>query len=49
MAGLGGDFGLRAAQGAAAALVRLGIWETARGAQELATYRELALRHGVAL
>jgi len=48
MAGLAGDFGLRAAPGAAAALVQLGIWDSARAAQELASYRELAVRHGVA-
>ena len=46
MAGLGGDFGLRAAPAAAAALVRLGIWDSARAAQELTSYRELAARHG---
>jgi glycerol-3-phosphate dehydrogenase len=47
MAGLAGDFGLGAAPGAAAALVRLGIWDSARAARELAAYRELAVRHGV--
>jgi glycerol-3-phosphate dehydrogenase len=46
MAGLGADFGLRAAPAAADALVRLGIWDPARAAQELAAYRELAARHG---
>jgi glycerol-3-phosphate dehydrogenase len=49
MAGLGGDFGLRAAPAAAAALVRLGIWDSARAAQELETYVELGARHGAAL
>ena len=46
MAGLGADFGLRAAPAAAAALTRLGIWDAARAAHELAAYRELAVRHG---
>jgi glycerol-3-phosphate dehydrogenase len=46
MAGLDADFGLRAAPAAAAALTRLGIWDSARAAQELAAYRELAVRHG---
>ena len=46
MAGLGADFGLRAAPAAAAALTRLGIWDSARAAHELAAYRELAMRHG---
>jgi glycerol-3-phosphate dehydrogenase len=49
MAGLAGDFGMRAAPRATAALVRLGIWDSARGARELASYRELAGRHGVAI
>ncbi len=48
MAGLGGDFGLRAAPGAAAALVRLGIWDSARAERELTSYRDLARRHGAA-
>ena len=48
MAGLGADFGLRAAPGAAAALVRLGIWDSGRAARELASYVELARRHGAA-
>jgi glycerol-3-phosphate dehydrogenase len=48
MAGLGADFGLGAAQGAAAALVRLGAWEPARAAQELDAYRAFAVRHRVA-
>jgi glycerol-3-phosphate dehydrogenase len=46
MAGLDGDFGLRAAPAAAAALTRLGIWDSARAAHELAAYHELAARHG---
>jgi hypothetical protein len=45
MAGLGADFGLGAASGAAAALERLGIWDKQRAAHELAAYRELAVRH----
>jgi glycerol-3-phosphate dehydrogenase len=49
MAGLAGDFGLGAASGAAAALVRLGIWDSARAGRELDSYRELAVRHGVAV
>ncbi len=36
MAGLDADFGLRAAPAAAAALERLGIWDAARAAHELA-------------
>jgi glycerol-3-phosphate dehydrogenase len=46
MAGLDADFGLRAAPAAAAALTRLGIWDSARAAHELAAYHELAARHG---
>ena len=46
MAGLDADFGLRAAPPAAAALTRLGIWDSARAAHELAAYHELAARHG---
>jgi glycerol-3-phosphate dehydrogenase len=46
MAGLDADFGLRAAPAVAAALRRLGIWDSARAAHELAQYRELAVRHG---
>jgi len=46
MAGLDADFGLGAAPAAAAALVRLGIWDAARAAHELEAYRELAARHG---
>jgi len=46
MAGLGADFGVRVAPAAAGALERLGIWDAARAAHELAGYRELAARHG---
>jgi glycerol-3-phosphate dehydrogenase len=46
MAGLDADFGLGAAPAAADALVRLGIWDPARAAHELAAYRELAAQHG---
>ncbi len=46
MVGLDGDFGLGAAPAVADALVRLGIWDAARAAHELAAYRELAARHG---
>jgi glycerol-3-phosphate dehydrogenase len=46
MVGARADFGLGAAEAAAAALVRLTIWDTARAAQELTAYRELAARHG---
>ena len=46
MAGLDADFGLGAAAAAADALVRLGFWDGARAAHELAAYRELAARHG---
>jgi glycerol-3-phosphate dehydrogenase len=46
MAGLGADFGLSVAPAAAAALERLGLWDRARAAQELAAYRELAARRG---
>jgi glycerol-3-phosphate dehydrogenase len=46
MAGLAADFGLRTAPAAAAALERLGCWDAARAAHELADYRELAARHG---
>jgi glycerol-3-phosphate dehydrogenase len=48
MAGLGADFGLTAARGAAAALVRLGIWDATRSVAELEAYRALAVRHRVA-
>ena len=47
MAGLGADFGLGAARGATAALVRLGVWDAARAAAELDAYRALAVRHRV--
>jgi glycerol-3-phosphate dehydrogenase len=46
MAGLDADFGLSAVPAAVAALTRLGIWDAARAAHELAAYRELAARHG---
>jgi glycerol-3-phosphate dehydrogenase len=46
MVGLDGDFGLGAAPAVADALVRLGLWDGARAARELAVYRELAARHG---
>jgi glycerol-3-phosphate dehydrogenase len=46
MVGLDGDFGLGAAPAVADAYVRLGIWDAARAAHELAAYRELAARHG---
>jgi glycerol-3-phosphate dehydrogenase len=46
MAGLDADFGLRAAPAAAAALARLGVWDSARAERELAAYRELAVRRG---
>ena len=45
MAGLAADFGLGVAPAAAAALERLGVWDAARAAHELASYRELAARH----
>ena len=48
MAGLGADFGVDAARGATAALVRLGIWDAARAAAELDAYGALAVRHRVA-
>ena len=46
MAGLDADFGLHAAPAAAAALTRLGIWDSARAEHELAAYREPAARRG---
>jgi hypothetical protein len=46
MAGLDADFGLHTAPSAAAALARMGIWDAARAEHELASYRELAARHG---
>lgn len=48
MAGLDADFGLSTASAACAALVRLGLWDSARAARELAAYRELAVRQGAA-
>jgi glycerol-3-phosphate dehydrogenase len=45
MVGLRADFGLGAATGAANALQRLGLWDSARVAEELAAYRALAARH----
>jgi glycerol-3-phosphate dehydrogenase len=44
MAGLGADFGLAAAGAAASWLERLGVWDKARAAQELASYRAHAVR-----
>jgi glycerol-3-phosphate dehydrogenase len=44
MAGLDADFGLRTAPAACAALCRLGIWDSTRAAEELASYREYAAR-----
>jgi glycerol-3-phosphate dehydrogenase len=46
MAGLGADFGVGAAAAAATAAERLGLWDAARAAHELAEYRKLAARHG---
>jgi glycerol-3-phosphate dehydrogenase len=46
MAGLDADFGLGAAAAAAEELARLGLWDRARAADELAAYRSLAARHG---
>jgi len=48
MAGLDADFGLTVAPAAAAALTQLELWDAARAAHELASYRELAARHGAA-
>ena len=47
MAGLSRDFGLAAAQDAAAWLTRLTIWDRARAEQELADYRGYAARFRV--
>lgn len=47
MAGLGRDFGLAAAQAAAACLTRLSIWDRSRAEQELADYRRYAARFRV--
>jgi glycerol-3-phosphate dehydrogenase len=44
MIGLRADFGLQAAPAAADWLCRLGIWDRARAAQEVADYREYARR-----
>jgi len=44
MAGLGADFGLAAAGSASRWLERLGVWDAARAAQELANYRAHAVR-----
>jgi glycerol-3-phosphate dehydrogenase len=49
MVGLGADFGQHAAPAAVAALQRLGIWDGARAAQELAAYRAYAARHRATL
>jgi glycerol-3-phosphate dehydrogenase len=46
MVGARADFGLGAAESAAAALVRLTIWDAVRAAEEVAAYRALAARHG---
>jgi glycerol-3-phosphate dehydrogenase len=46
MAGLDADFGLRVVPAAAAALTRLGVWDSVRAERELAAYRELAARRG---
>ena len=45
MAGLGADFGVRAAAVAAAELQRLGIWDAPRAAHEIDAYRVFAARH----
>ena len=44
MIGLRADFGLQAAPAAADWLCRLGLWDRARAAQEVADYREYARR-----
>lgn len=46
MVGLGADFGIGVAPAAASTLVRLGLWDAPRAAQELAAYRTLAAQHG---
>jgi glycerol-3-phosphate dehydrogenase len=46
MAGLEADFGLGVAADAANVLVRLGVWDSQRAAEELHAYRALAARHG---
>ncbi len=48
MAGLNADFGLAAARGAAAALVRLGVWDAQRAGAEVEAYGALAARHRAA-
>jgi glycerol-3-phosphate dehydrogenase len=47
MAGLSTDFGLMAAQNATDWLTRLTIWDPARAEQELADYRNYAVRFRV--
>ena len=47
MAGLGRDFGLAAAQGAADCLVRLSIWDRSRAEEEVNEYRDYAARFRV--
>jgi glycerol-3-phosphate dehydrogenase len=47
MAGLAPDFGKRSAPLAADWLVRLGIWDKARAAEEVAAYQRFARRHAV--
>jgi glycerol-3-phosphate dehydrogenase len=47
MAGLGADLGLPQAPLAADWLVRLGIWDKARAAAELAAYRASLQRYAV--
>lgn len=46
MAGLAADFGLGVAADAANALVRLGLWDSPRAAEEVRAYRSFAARHG---
>ena len=47
MAGLAPDFGKRSAPLAADWLVRLGIWDKARAAEEVTAYQQFARRHAV--
>ena len=47
MVGLGADFGLDTAPLAAQALVRAGVWDSARAAAEVEAYRHFARRHAV--
>jgi len=49
MAGLQSDFGRRSAPLAADWLVRLGIWDKTRAAQEVEAHRRFAHRHAVPL